>query len=402
MANVCLEFLALGSWLLLCSLDFAAVASSEISDTNEWASHGLGLSVLAAATLLLALGQWGRLSRPVARKRDELPGMALPLPAAAHHEVSMLRKLRAKLSQVPGCCALLVHGTLVAGGACWLLLQASLGREPQVWMGATTLYTLAALAAVRYALRPAAKGCCLAKVGGGCCGAESLPNVVVYAWGQQSEGEAVEKQAKQEAGAGGQSERLAGSWKLAKAPWFKRRTSPMEPEEELEAVSVVNTSSLRRSSSSRWKPLFKDPTFGAGEMPGSPGGAGAPEDPARPDLSTLRSFSFRPGGAAEAPTPDAAEDPGQAQRQQCLSPARRRPEESAFSDESSDEAREFISEMADPSSPGCGRPNRASAASGRAVTPSRGSSMLRALSSRTIEHEVSYASSALTDVSQPD
>lgn len=144
-ARAWLVLLALGSWALLCVLDLSAARWSEqVEDSEEdyfrWLSHGVSLAVLAVAAIaLLAAGLWPRMGSETAK-------VATPCSGVVVHRLVPVEAQR--------CFALALHGTLVACALGWVALQLVAGRQPQVWIGLSTLYTLVSLAVAHRVMRP--------------------------------------------------------------------------------------------------------------------------------------------------------------------------------------------------------------------------------------------------------
>lgn len=140
--------LALGSFALMCTFELSTILLAHNSD-NQWRSCSFAIGVLAIAISVFAAEQvqlqrgQRAMQRMAAKQSVESQSMA------GHDTLDVCDPDRTSACmQYSG--AVAIHGILIGGSTCWLILHASLQNEPQIWVGPATLYTLVSLAIVQY------------------------------------------------------------------------------------------------------------------------------------------------------------------------------------------------------------------------------------------------------------
>mmetsp|Transcript_68920 Transcript_68920/g.121830 ORF Transcript_68920/g.121830 Transcript_68920/m.121830 type:complete len:614 (-) Transcript_68920:220-2061(-) len=136
--------LALGSWSLLILLDLAADATNgDDFPEDRWMSFGTSLGVLAVAFLLLLMSRLQVLLGWRRRKKRTV-GLSSVVPMVQED----LQEEQGSEKGSELLWHLAIHGMLVVGALCWLLLNALQQDTEQVWRGLNTLYCLISLACI--------------------------------------------------------------------------------------------------------------------------------------------------------------------------------------------------------------------------------------------------------------
>lgn len=230
--------LALGCWAALCAIEAASAARRHPlaqleGAAGRWTGTALSLAVLIAASLALAA--------TLAVQRLRPPRIA---------------SWRCLLTDLAS------FAFLLLGGAVWTLWQAAEGQDAQVWTGVIAVYCSASLAVVVAVASLAASATCTVPAAGGATNSAPEASVLVAVSPQGAP--AFLAAAKADARTAGGSRGCA----TCGCPGCGRRVSLSSSHGTNHSGALAGMSSeasirsISKNSRRKWRPLFKDPTFG--------------------------------------------------------------------------------------------------------------------------------------------
>eukprot|EP00927_Polykrikos_kofoidii_P030233 TRINITY_DN26043_c0_g1_i2.p1 TRINITY_DN26043_c0_g1~~TRINITY_DN26043_c0_g1_i2.p1 ORF type:complete len:427 (+),score=46.62 TRINITY_DN26043_c0_g1_i2:55-1281(+) len=242
--------LAVGSWGLLCVVDLSPVWWGDDASLRGW-SNGIALSALTLATLSLAIHNRSCVcsavcsGRFVPRERAAaLQGIAPSMMVPGESPQTESQTWQAD------CWAAAAHASLMCGAVVWLSMHTVSGRVQQVLFGAATLYTLLSLAVLQYASLPGTGDLLpAAKKMSSRSGVKSNGTSFDYCFGDV---DVVPRHT--QPGAAGQPTKFST---LHPAPLAAGFAGAEGGDAATEAAATTCLKTTARSSSGRWKPLFK-------------------------------------------------------------------------------------------------------------------------------------------------
>lgn len=258
--------LALGCWAALCAIEAASAARRHPlaqleGAAGRWTGTALSLAVLIAASLALAA------TFAVQRLRPP--------------RIASWRCLLTDLAS---------FAFLLLGGAVWTLWQAAEGQEAQVWTGVIAVYCSASLAVVVAVASLAASATCTVPASGGAT--NSAPEATVLV--------AVSPQGAPAFLAAAKADARTARCATCGCPGCRRvsLSSSFGTNHSGALAAMSSEASIRSFSKKKWRPLFRDPTFG--------GSYSSELKPSESQADDVRAFTAGHASAGGEAVPDTA------------------------------------------------------------------------------------------------